>query len=535
MINLIGRLQLVSCIVIVSLVLCYACSVKAATYIIDPTVVGVTNTTGNGLIGTGVLLVGRWSTTGSDENISWIKYDIPALPTETITSVTIDIGPIDNYSSPYNAGINLIYVEDDSWTSQTINNTWPVSGNNVLNRASSDNASTPVGVVTSDITSWLSLSGEGRGKTLSICAQRTGGGARGSYMAPPTPKITITTRAWQLPTTPKNLKANLTNMQAILTWDASIVGESALAGYDIYKKIDNGSYAKINTTLVTQTTYKDTKIEKGKTYSYYVKAVDSAGYESNTSNISTITVSAGTTILEPNQSGELKASNDPYTKLIIPADVIKRKLQYTLEVAYETLNSSIPDQQIITVYNIEAKDVNTGEVIRLLEGGVTIVLHWTISGEFLSGTNISSKDISSKLGVGYWSSKYWVPLSSRVEINNNDIFVTTNVAHLSKYGMILKEKTVSLNVSPNPFTPLGPDSRFRQVNFTFENTDGEEVELKIWDVTGRLVREIRAYGVSTVSWDGKDEYGEVCEGGAYIYQLKVGNKIAGRGTVVLAK
>ena len=42
-------------------------------------------------------------------------------------------------------------------------------------------------------------------------------------------------------------------------------------------------------------------------------------------------------------------------------------------------------------------------------------------------------------------------------------------------------------------------------------------------------------GVNETSWDGKDEQGNIVEGGVYIYQIKVGTKVLHKGTVVVAR
>jgi hypothetical protein len=38
-----------------------------------------------------------------------------------------------------------------------------------------------------------------------------------------------------------------------------------------------------------------------------------------------------------------------------------------------------------------------------------------------------------------------------------------------------------------------------------------------------------------MSWDGRDDNADIVEAGVYIYQLKVGNVLVGKGTIVLAK
>ena len=57
--------------------------------------------------------------------------------------------------------------------------------------------------------------------------------------------------------------------------------ETDIAGYNIYRSTDpdlsKQNWTRLNQTLLTRTTYQDDKVEPGKTYYYYIVAVDKAG------------------------------------------------------------------------------------------------------------------------------------------------------------------------------------------------------------------------------------------------------------------
>lgn len=57
--------------------------------------------------------------------------------------------------------------------------------------------------------------------------------------------------------------------------------ETDIAGYNLYRSTDpdlpKQSWTKLNQALLTRTTYQDDRVEPGKTYYYYVVAVDKAG------------------------------------------------------------------------------------------------------------------------------------------------------------------------------------------------------------------------------------------------------------------
>jgi hypothetical protein len=58
------------------------------------------------------------------------------------------------------------------------------------------------------------------------------------------------------------------------------VTDADLAGYNIYRRQDNGEWAKVNTQLVQTPAYRDTTVSSGNKYFYSVSAVDLRGNES---------------------------------------------------------------------------------------------------------------------------------------------------------------------------------------------------------------------------------------------------------------
>ncbi|MBL7739475.1 MAG: fibronectin type III domain-containing protein [Chitinophagaceae bacterium] len=88
----------------------------------------------------------------------------------------------------------------------------------------------------------------------------------------------------QAPTAPSNLAAsNITQSSLLLSWTAS-TDNVGVAGYDIYR---NGT--KINSSLVTGTTYNVTGLSASTAYQFYVQAKDAAGNTSASSNTINIT------------------------------------------------------------------------------------------------------------------------------------------------------------------------------------------------------------------------------------------------------
>jgi fibronectin type 3 domain-containing protein len=63
-----------------------------------------------------------------------------------------------------------------------------------------------------------------------------------------------------------------------LTWTD---GDAGIAGYNVYRTTQSGTgYTKLNGSLATTTSYKDSTVQSGTTYFYVVTAVNTAGVES---------------------------------------------------------------------------------------------------------------------------------------------------------------------------------------------------------------------------------------------------------------
>ena len=82
---------------------------------------------------------------------------------------------------------------------------------------------------------------------------------------------------------------------------------------------------------------------------------------------------------------------------------------------------------------------------------------------------------------------------------------------------------------PNPFNP--------STTISYQLPKAEEVRIIIYDLAGRLVRELmnesKDAGSYTVSWDGKNQHSQPVASGMYIYQLRAGEFIQSRKMLFL--
>jgi hypothetical protein len=108
-----------------------------------------------------------------------------------------------------------------------------------------------------------------------------------------TGKLTITSNSSTNPTATASLSGTGAGEQhqVDLSWSEPSNSPVPVTGYNIYRALGGGSaYQLLNSSVGTQTTYVDSTVQSGTTYSYEVKSVDSSGVESSPSNAINVTI-----------------------------------------------------------------------------------------------------------------------------------------------------------------------------------------------------------------------------------------------------
>lgn len=92
-----------------------------------------------------------------------------------------------------------------------------------------------------------------------------------------------------------------------------------------------------------------------------------------------------------------------------------------------------------------------------------------------------------------------------------------------------------VSVAPQVISPDESVTTINQAVFTFSNPDENEISVKIFDITGAMVRMNLIHDSdTTMIWDGRNSEGETVPAGIYIYQAASGIKFV-TGTICVAK
>jgi hypothetical protein len=101
-----------------------------------------------------------------------------------------------------------------------------------------------------------------------------------------------------------------------------------------------------------------------------------------------------------------------------------------------------------------------------------------------------------------------------IQIIRNDLDVSGTGS-----GDVFRPRTVLYDTYPNPFNP--------QTTIAFEISDQQAVTMRIFDLSGRLVRSLitaepHTPGRHEVVWNGRDDSGRQVASGTYFYRLEAG-------------
>jgi hypothetical protein len=144
------------------------------------------------------------------------------------------------------------------------------------------------------------------------------------------------------------------------------------------------------------------------------------------------------------------------------------------------------------------------------------------SGSVVVGGNTTSTNFPTTPGAydESWNGGSWDAFVSKLS------FTTTAVGEYDGLGVaaLLGQNT------PNPFNP------FTRIQFNI--TEDTSVSLRIYDLSGRMVKELlvnspHQAGTHSVAWNGTDNSGQRLSSGIYFYRLEAGNHVDAKKMVLI--
>lgn len=241
----------------------------------------------------------------------------------------------------------------------------------------------------------------------------------------------------------------------------------------------------------------------------------------------------------PSASGESKIGKDGGTvrledwdndtendaRIEIEQGVLDREIDFSIK--YVETQSAVTGNDLFNVPYYEIKAGNNASY--RFKKKIKIVLSYK---------NMKFSDSEeTKLRVFVWDGVKWQFVGG--EVNKTKCVVVTWTDHLSKYAVMVlpEEKETQISVSPEIFTPNGDGINDLAIFNILTKSPGK-CEIRIYNDSGKAVRVITDDIVTTgmsVSWDGRDSAGKLCETGTYIYNVVLSAKTISTGAIVIAK
>ncbi|PKM97916.1 MAG: hypothetical protein CVU79_05945 [Elusimicrobia bacterium HGW-Elusimicrobia-3] len=192
---------------------------------------------------------------------------------------------------------------------------------------------------------------------------------------------------------------------------------------------------------------------------------------------------------------------------------------------------SNPD--FLASYNIKSAGVPAADLEKDLRAsdrkGVKLTIAYPQGG---TGTSAAAGQVA----IYWFNGAEWVKLGGEIDVLTGEIYTYSRVlGQFAVRAATLSSKFTLNKVAPRIFSPDDPSAVVNRARFYFENPGGGEVTIRIFDVTGALVRRnLESEGANIMFWNGRDQAGTLVKGGIYLYQVEAGEDVV-TGTVVVAK
>ncbi|MFC1559721.1 hypothetical protein ACFLZ2_01035 [Candidatus Margulisiibacteriota bacterium] len=181
------------------------------------------------------------------------------------------------------------------------------------------------------------------------------------------------------PLQPTDLFARVSDSSVTLKWTPPI--DTSVVGFNVYRKEDlaGGKYDQVNGKLLSNPSFRDRKVRRGKSYVYICRAVNSDGIESDDSNIT------GAPSMQMKTSAVVTHMGRP-VRIAVPGDVIK----YNIDFSNKGFGIA---KEVVIVYAIPKGTTFISGTAKLAKHKVNVSYFDTASGKWVKSFE-NEEDIS---------------------------------------------------------------------------------------------------------------------------------------------
>ncbi|MBN1385023.1 MAG: hypothetical protein JW983_09110 [Elusimicrobia bacterium] len=183
--------------------------------------------------------------------------------------------------------------------------------------------------------------------------------------------------------------------------------------------------------------------------------------------------------------------------------------------------------ELLSRGNGSAKDGPPVCAYEFFPSGLTFEIPVMVEMSYLDGVVPEGEE--DNLRVFYWDGIEWRYIGGEVDKENK--VVIAKLSHFSIYAILPAKEVLPVRPAEKIITPALRDGNNDQANF--DGLAGKDVDISIYDITGRKVRTINALADGSF-WDGEDGLDNIVESGVYIYQFELDGKMYS-GTIAVAK
>ena len=310
----------------------------------------------------------------------------------------------------------------------------------------------------------------------------------------------------------------------LIKWD--IISSANIDHFNLYR--GNDLQARIENPALRE--YLDECFIFGDRHTYWLEAVYPAGSIFSTTNTSDFHRVYRREALLGTGGGSLATL---LAELYAPQNVLSASCTISMNIVSNTYASFYESGKPV-YHQIELSSLDIADKIK---GGMVLKFRIPAQAGALSfkpsdASGFTIAGHKDKLFCSFWNGKTWTALSTAVyekRMQNNFSFLEleTSVNKLGIYGIIYNPESTIQNDKPivknRLFVPGINDPLRSSVQISFPNPEREQVNIKVFNVNGKIVNEMEFYNwISFWSWNGSDKTGKIAESGLYIVTITIG-------------